>query len=272
MLNGSKFYSTGTLYADYLTVLALDDAGARVQAITRADAPGVRLVDDYRGFGQRTSASGSTFLTDVRIPPADVIPAPDTEYRGHRFAFLQLVQLAGLAGIARRAATDTAELVRARRRGFVQGNADLPRHDPLVQQVLGRVDSAAHAARALVLDAANSLERAVTALGAPGNHAAADPAPDSPQARAEMDAYRAQITVIDLVLRATSELFEVGGASLVNDEHRLDRHWRNARTLAVHNPAIYKHRILGDYLLNGTVPRLSLTASGLAHDIAADQR
>lgn len=82
---------------------------------------------------------------------------------------------------------------------------------------------------ALVLDAATSLERAVAAPGAPGNHAAAGPAPDSPQARAEMDAYRAQVTVIDLVLRA-----------------------------------------MGDSL-NGTVPRLSLTASGLAPNIAADQ-
>ena len=34
----------------------------------------------------------------------------------------------------------------------------------------------------------------------------------------------------------------------------LDRHWRNARTLASHNPRIYKHRIIGDFAVNGTPP------------------
>jgi hypothetical protein len=31
----------------------------------------------------------------------------------------------------------------------------------------------------------------------------------------------------------------------------LDRHWRNARTISVHNPAIQKARAIGDHLLNG---------------------
>jgi hypothetical protein len=34
----------------------------------------------------------------------------------------------------------------------------------------------------------------------------------------------------------------------------LDRHWRNARTLASHNPVVYKPRIVGDFLVNGTAP------------------
>ena len=32
------------------------------------------------------------------------------------------------------------------------------------------------------------------------------------------------------------------------------RHWRNARTLASHNPVIYRDRIVGDYVLNSTSP------------------
>ena len=34
----------------------------------------------------------------------------------------------------------------------------------------------------------------------------------------------------------------------------LDRHWRNARTLASHNPVIYKPRVVGDFRVNGTAP------------------
>lgn len=41
------------------------------------------------------------------------------------------------------------------------------------------------------------------------------------------------------------------GFRLVEENLRLDRHWRNARTISVHNPAIYKARAIGDHLLNG---------------------
>ena len=58
----------------------------------------------------------------------------------------------------------------------------------------------------------------------------------------------------DLVLAATSELFEVGGASSVDTDLALDRHWRNARTIAVHNPVLYKQRVVGEHLLEGVVP------------------
>ena len=34
----------------------------------------------------------------------------------------------------------------------------------------------------------------------------------------------------------------------------LDRFWRNARTIASHNPLIYKEWIVGDYVVNGTEP------------------
>jgi hypothetical protein len=33
-----------------------------------------------------------------------------------------------------------------------------------------------------------------------------------------------------------------------------DRYWRNARTLASHNPRICKDPIVGDYAVNGTNP------------------
>jgi alkylation response protein AidB-like acyl-CoA dehydrogenase len=56
------------------------------------------------------------------------------------------------------------------------------------------------------------------------------------------------------VLGLVTQLFEAGGASAVTERFRLDRHWRNARTLASHNPVIYRDRIVGDYVLNGTSP------------------
>jgi alkylation response protein AidB-like acyl-CoA dehydrogenase len=259
LLNGTKYYSTGSLYADYLSVHAMSD-GRRVNVVVPAHAPGVTRVDDYAGFGQRTSASGTTIFADVEVDPAEVqYPSVASPYSGE-MSIAQLVHLATLAGILRRATDDTAAFVRHRRRSYTQGSADLPREDPLVQQVLGHADSAAHAARSIVLTVASKLEAARAAryelrIGpAEFRTAAAEERVTRLELEAELDVYRAQTSVIDLALRATTEIFDVGGASALDESLKLDRHWRNARTIASHNPAIYRTRIVGDYLLNGTKP------------------
>jgi alkylation response protein AidB-like acyl-CoA dehydrogenase len=41
-------------------------------------------------------------------------------------------------------------------------------------------------------------------------------------------------------------------------DYNLDRHWRNARPLASHNPGTYKARAIGDHVINGS----PLPASG----------
>ncbi|BDH57453.1 acyl-CoA dehydrogenase family protein [Tsukamurella sp. PLM1] len=241
LLNGTKFYSTGTLYADQILVAA-DLDGERVGILVDADAPGVEKVDDWNGFGQRLTASGTTVFTDVAVP-ADRLLGPGYGNPGATYAtsYLQLVQLAGLAGIAQRATDDTIAWVRARTRTFSHAAADLQRHDPLVQQVIGRLSAAAWAAKHAVLAVADVLDQALA-----DRRLHEDLLPE-----AELAAAHAQLTVIDLVLTATNDLFEVGGASIVDADTRLDRHWRNARTLAVHNPAIQKARAVGDLLLNG---------------------
>lgn len=70
--------------------------------------------------------------------------------------------------------------------------------------------------------------------------------------RVELDVAHAQATIIPAVLDATTQLFEVGGASVTSEKLRLDRHWRNARVISVHNPLIYKLQSVGDHVLNGT--------------------
>jgi len=57
-----------------------------------------------------------------------------------------------------------------------------------------------------------------------------------------------------MVPRAASLLFDTLGASAVRSSTALDRHWRNARTVASHNPWIFKARQLGDHAVNGRTP------------------
>ena len=62
--------------------------------------------------------------------------------------------------------------------------------------------------------------------------------------------YNTQVSL--LALRSATALFDVGGASAAVRDKNLDRHWRNARTLASHNPASYKARAIGALELHGT--------------------
>lgn len=240
-LDGIKYYSTGSLYADHILVAA-DRDGERVSVLVDARQAGVEQTDDWDGFGQRLTASGTTTFTGVVVPEDRILgPGYGAPGRTYATAYLQLVQLAVLAGIARRAEADAVDWVRARTRTFTHAAADLPRHDPLVQQVIGKLSAAAFGARAAVLAVADDLDVLL------------DAGADDPELldRAEASAARAQSVVIGLVLDATAQLFEVGGASITSSEAALDRHWRNARTVAAHNPLIYKQQAVGAHVLNG---------------------
>ncbi|MET8653537.1 acyl-CoA dehydrogenase [Nocardia aurea] len=259
LLNGKKYYSTGALYGDYLTVAALDDSEERVTAVVRADTQGVERIDDWAGFGQRASASGTTIFTDVEVDGPEAIFPPPGGTAGH-LAHFQLTHLATIAGIVRRATDDIAEFVRRRHRTYPAAKAAVAAQDPLIQHVVGRNDAVAYALRAIVLDAAASLDAAAD-LGyafrttpEAERTAEAEAEVTAAELKAELDAFRAQSVVLDLGLKATTEIFEVGGASALDRKYQFDRHWRNVRTLASHNPLIYREQQLGDYVLNGTAP------------------
>jgi len=259
LLNGRKYYSTGTLFADWIwTSAAYGDA--TVGVAVRADAIGVTRLDDWDGFGQRLTGSGTTVFDDVDVDPAHVLPWSD-ESRGRPPAALhalyQLVLLATLAGIARAVVRDAVAFVRPRTRSFGVPGTSSPRDEPLVQQVVGRLGSIRFAVESIVLEAVRRLEQSDDSRRRDD---------DGDAARYESalaHAFEAQQVVLPLVLDAATQLFEVGGASALGEELALDRHWRNARAVASHNPALQRARILGDLYLNGTPPTAQLrTAAG----------
>ena len=55
-------------------------------------------------------------------------------------------------------------------------------------------------------------------------------------------------------VEVSSGLFEVGGTRSALDCLNLDRHWRNARTHTLHDPAAWKVQHLGRYVVDGTPP------------------
>ncbi|WP_187976430.1 acyl-CoA dehydrogenase family protein [Mycetocola sp. JXN-3] len=255
-LDGTKHYSTGSIYADWILVTATDaQTGEQVSVTVAADAAGVDRRDDWDGFGQRLTGSGTTVFTNVTIDP-EHIDVAHASTPSHITGFLELVLLASIAGIGRAALRDARDFVASRTRVYSQGVGTSAREDPLVQQVIGQISGLVFAAESAVLAAAAEVGEA-SDLALFEAASAADSARELPAEStrairaAETAAIRAQLQVPDLVLRATTALFEVGGASATARERNLDRHWRNARVLSSHNPVIYQARALGDDLLNG---------------------
>ncbi|NVZ71265.1 acyl-CoA dehydrogenase family protein [Pseudomonas costantinii] len=247
-LNGEKFYSTGSLFSDWIDVLAQrSDTGGDVIAATRTRQPGVVQSDDWDGFGQRTTGSGTTRFTDAVVEAQNVIDFT-TRFK-YQTAFYQLVLLASLAGIGRAALNDVAHQVRIRKRIYSHGNAAHVSQDSQIQQVVGEVAALVYAAEASALKAAIPAQQAYLARFA-GDEVLEREA----NVAAEIESATAQVVVSELIQRATTELFNALGASDVRQGKSLDRHWRNARTVSSHNPVIYKARIVGDWVINGTEP------------------
>ncbi|WP_326543405.1 acyl-CoA dehydrogenase family protein [Pseudorhodoferax sp.] len=245
-LSGQKFYTTGSLFADWINTATDDEDGKPTLVLVPRKAAGVQVDDDWDGFGQALTASGTARFDDVAIEPAWINPAKA------RFAYsspyYQLVHLASLAGIARALSEDLAQRVRERTRTYSHANSGRSAQDPQVLQVVGRVHAAAYGANAIVQQAARALERAWQARD--GDAAALEQA--NVQAHVETD--QAVPVVTQLVLDASTQLFDALGASATLRPAGLDRYWRNARTISSHNPRIYRERQAGDYAVNGTPP------------------
>lgn len=245
LLKGEKYYTTGSIFADWVVVMASTEGReGRQYALVRVDDPKVTILDDWDGFGQPLTGTGTAIFEDVEVDAGDIIQRKVTSTLEP--AFFQLVLLAVLVGIGQAALRDASALVRERTRTFNTGSGSLFRTDPLIQERVGQIAAGVYAARSVVVAAARDLDAAVDpSLGLDEEAAFV---------RAELGVQQAHVTVPGLILAAANELFDVTGASSTSRGKGLDRHWRNARTVATHNPAVFKARSVGDYHINGTIP------------------
>ncbi|PCE16424.1 monooxygenase [Microbacterium sp. SZ1] len=242
-VDGRKFYTTGSIFADWIDA-TVDLDGTTVTALIPRHQGGVSVSDDWDGFGQPLTGTGTAVFDDASVDEGDV--EPFTARFPFQTAVYQLTLLSVLAGIAAAVERDTVAQVQARTRVYSHGSAARVADDPQVLQIVGELTATSATARALVLDVAREVQHAADSLGTPE-------AQDAVVA-AELRSTHAQILLTDLVPRAATRLFDTLGASAVRSGTALDRHWRNARTVSSHNPWIFKARQLGDHAVNGRVP------------------
>ena len=246
VISGQKFYSTGALFAHWVAVKALNDDGKQVMAFVRRGADGLRIVDDWSGFGQRTTASGTVLLDQVPVDAELVVENWRIgETPNIQGAVSQLIQAAIDAGIARGALDDTIAFVRERSRPWIDAKVERASDDLYVIADIGKLKIELHAAEALLRKAGQVLDQVSAA-----------PITAQSAARASIAVAEAKVLTTEVSLLVSEKLFELAGSRATLAEFNLDRHWRNARVHTLHDPVRWKYHAVGNYYLNDENPPL----------------
>jgi SfnB family sulfur acquisition oxidoreductase len=242
-INGTKYYSTGVLFADWVTVFALDEEDRLVMAFLPKGTEGVEIIDDWDGFGQRTTGSGTTVLNNVYVHADSVVRHHKGFERPTTIGSVGQIVHAGIdLGIARAAFAETLEFVRTKSRPWMDSGVERAADDPLTVSKIGQI--------AIRLDAATALlERAGRKVDA-----AQIETTEKTVVEATLAVAAAKVLTTEIAIEATNTLFELAGTSAVKAELNLDRHWRNARTHTLHDPVRWKYHVVGNYHLNGIIP------------------
>ncbi|GLY02512.1 MULTISPECIES: acyl-CoA dehydrogenase family protein [Actinoplanes] len=246
VIDGEKYYSTGGLYASWFSGSAKTEDGKLYGFTVPVDREGVQRLDDFDAVGQRLTASGTTRLWNVRVSDDEIVYRDDSIVENPWLgSFAQLYLAAVQAGIAAAALDDAVRFTRERARPIKHSSAEKSVDDPYVRQTVGEISARSHAARSVVLLAAEELHRVRDKHGDEARAAGA---------AASVTVAQTGVIAIESALRAAELLFDVAGGSITDRELGFDRHWRNARTAANHNPRQWKASVAGAHLLTGQEP------------------
>ncbi len=254
VLNGRKSFSTAAHVSDYINANA--SIGDRIVGFAvPTSRAGYTANDDWDNFGQRLSDSGSVEFHDFPVYEEDFVTsptAPDTApsvLSTFNTPLIQLVFVNFYLGTAEGALQAAIDYVRTTTRPWVTSGVQRASDDPYILERVGELTAALKASAAL----ADSAAAAVQAGLLRGEQVTA-----RERGEAAAEAYAAKVHATHTSLDVTSRVFELTGARSTAEHYRFDRFWRNVRTHTLHDPVFYKAREVGEFVLNDTIPEVSL--------------
>lgn len=243
-VDGEKFYSTGSSFAHWLAIKAIHPEGHVVLVIVNREAVGIQVIDNWNGFGQRTTSSGTVRLEHVKVDPFLIFDERllynQANYRG---AYSQLLQVAIDVGIAEAAFADTLTAVK-KARPIIDAHVEKASFEPYTLQEVGKSNVLLDAAILLLDEAAEYLDELDQF----------DAVTEEQAAKASILVAQAKVYANDAALHISEKLLELGGSRSSLSQNNLDQHWRNARVHTLHDPVRWKLHALGDYYLNHKLP------------------
>jgi SfnB family sulfur acquisition oxidoreductase len=242
-INGRKFYSTGVIFADWITVFALNEDDNLTMSFVQKGTEGVEIVDDWDGFGQRTTGSGTTVLNNVYVHADAVVLHHKGFERPTTIGSVGQIIHAGIdLGIARASFAEMVDFVKTRARPWTDSGVDRASDDPLTIAKVGSLAIQLQAATALIESAGLKVDIAQIETT------------EANVVAATLAVAAAKVLCSDVAIDASNTLFELAGTSAASTDLNLDRHWRNARTHTLHDPVRWKYHVVGNYHLNGVSP------------------
>jgi alkylation response protein AidB-like acyl-CoA dehydrogenase len=253
---GFKAFATGAAVADRLVVSGTrSDSGEKLTFVVDARAHGIAYAGDWDNIGQRLTASGGVRFDGVRVEADAVLGVQPEDLRDPRVPRISLAALGFqlmlaqvYAGLAAGALDAGAEYTRDHARAWTLSGVDSASADPYVLAGYGELVAASRAA-GYAVDAAVAALADADERGFSLTHAE--------RAEAAIAVSSAKIVASRAALESASKVFEFTGARSTAGKYAFDRFWRNARTLTLHDPIVYKAREVGDHFLRGTPPELS---------------
>lgn len=255
IISGYRPFSSGSHVADYLMIAFEDPEGRRKTAIIPTDRTGLEIVHDWDGFGQTQTGSGTVRYHDLRLENDEVIEAASPEGIPNQGEVHPLDTLTSqvqhsvlmnvFIGSALGALETARDYTRDHSRPFVYSGVERATDDPWIQSHYG--DLALKTAAALQL-----AERAGAALD--DAWAKGEALTFAERGEVAIACAAANVFAGDVALEVTSRIFELTGTRSTSRKYGFDRFWRNVRTHTLHNPAEYKKRSVGKWLLSGEFP------------------
>jgi len=243
IIEGFRPFSSGSHVADVIQIAWEDTTGARRTALIPAARAGIVIEDDWDGIGQTQTGSGTVTFHGVRVRDDEVLGDGTTPLSPFE-SMVSLLQQAVLAnvfiGSAQGALDEAREYTITQSRPWIHSGVTRHIDDPWIQRSYGDLFIRTLAAIELADDAAAHLDRAY-ALGR-----ALDA---ETRGRVSIDLAAANIYAGETALDVTEKIFELMGARSATRARGYDRFWRNVRTHTLHNPAEYKKRTIGAWLL-----------------------
>jgi alkylation response protein AidB-like acyl-CoA dehydrogenase len=249
IVNGTKKWNTGAPLSDVTTVLAVHGNGKQfIYGVIPTAREGVRFHGDWDQLGLRGADSSTVTFTDVRIGPDEIM------HWGHDgvqvsatpfwTTFGAVYYSAVFLGCTLAALEAARDLARDQPRQVVSAGAKRTADDPLIQKEFGELWIKAEAALAY-------FERVIAELQVGWDNRAQL----SEEGRGVLAVKTLGLRTFTsaVALEVTPRVYDFAGGRVTGSSYGLDRFWRDARMLTMHDPMLYSTRIVGDYGLNDKV-------------------
>lgn len=248
VVNGAKYYSTGSYVAEWLFGGAKTDEG-QIGFVVNRNTPGLFVDDDWNSFGQRHSVSGGVRFVDLVLDhdqvtgpaPGGGRPATNPERTGLTWA--QILHASIDAGIARGAFDAAVDYLQNNAHAWVDAEVERAVQEPLIIKRIGDYAVALRVAESLLRDAAALYDEYRDA----GQ-------PEALEDELILAVATARARTDHAALFISSDMFSLLGASSSYRKFNLDRFWADVRVHTTHDPIRWRLHHLGNYYLNGAQP------------------